>query len=429
MISPTVVTEGQPGGHTPSAAPQARTVEPAVMVFDEGLTACRPALLSPTAALSAQVILYRHLRFNLIPAKPDGSKRPAIRSWAPYQQRPASAEQIADWFRRRALDPAVILGPISDGLVCRDFDTGDAYEVWAADNPDLARTLPTVRTGRGYHVYFRSDWTGFRSYGSNGELRGDSGHYCLLPPSLHASGTHYQWLIPPSAQSLLWLPGDELHRYGFLVALPDPQEPQQPAKTATPLAPSYVNRADLSPQDARAVEDALEKTRAVVAGERHDQVFQFARKLRAIPALADKTAKQLEPFVHEWFRRSLPYIGTKDWLSTWIDFRQGWDLVRCPASEEFMQDIAERAKRRPFERYEDPETNVLAAVCRELQAACGSEPFYLSLRTAGGIVGKSHEWANGRLWLFQDDGLLRCVSKGSPRGRRASEFLWLGGDS
>jgi hypothetical protein len=73
-----------------------------------------------------------------------------------------------------------------------------------ADHPDLAQTLPTVATSRGRHVYFRAGpadlfFLDLRDLNppEDGEYRGDSGHYCLLPPSRHPDGPTYKWLLPP----------------------------------------------------------------------------------------------------------------------------------------------------------------------------------------------------------------------------------------
>ncbi|MCX5689637.1 MAG: bifunctional DNA primase/polymerase [Planctomycetota bacterium] len=51
---------------------------------------------------------------------------------------------------------------------------------------DVTRWVPTVKTGRGFHVYFR--WPGQRTVKfEDGELRGEAA-YCVAPPSLHESG-------------------------------------------------------------------------------------------------------------------------------------------------------------------------------------------------------------------------------------------------
>lgn len=54
--------------------------------------------------------------------------------------------------------------------------------------------MPTSRTDRGFHVYFRAADLRTVDLG-DGELRG-AGGYVVLPPSVHPSGTRYTWLVP-----------------------------------------------------------------------------------------------------------------------------------------------------------------------------------------------------------------------------------------
>ena len=92
---------------------------------------------------------------------------------------------------------AVILGAVSGFLAVRDFDCVESYEAWAAAHAALASRLPTVRTARGFHVYFRITEEAFQSFGgASGELRGDSKHIVVLPPSLHPDGPIYNWVVP-----------------------------------------------------------------------------------------------------------------------------------------------------------------------------------------------------------------------------------------
>jgi hypothetical protein len=96
----------------------------------------------------------------------------------------------------------IILGSSSapEGLylACRDFDTADSYWAWAEANPELAMTLPTIRTRRGFHVYFLVDRPVCRVLpNGQGELRGVCGLISIAPGSLLADGSGvYEELIP-----------------------------------------------------------------------------------------------------------------------------------------------------------------------------------------------------------------------------------------
>ena len=146
-------------------------------------------------SLSA-ALAYHSLGWSIIPIAA-GKKIPALK-WKPFQTRRADEQQIRDWYdKRNDLGLAVVLGKVSGGLTCRDFDDEAAYHAWAAQNSDLAKTLPTARTGRGFHVYFVSDFDHTEKLG-DGELRG-KGAIVMLPPSKHPSGVQYRWIIPPTA--------------------------------------------------------------------------------------------------------------------------------------------------------------------------------------------------------------------------------------
>jgi hypothetical protein len=155
----------------------------------------------------------------IIPIRP-GTKKPACRSWKGYQTERPDVATIRRWFGDGGPKSlAVVLGEVSGNLVCRDFDQMAAYEKWAAEHPELARTLPTVETGRGRHVYATVDIGQIRvaspSGGSiielgDGELRG--GGYCLVPRSKHPDGKTYKWIVPLNGQ----LPAIDLDSSGFL---------------------------------------------------------------------------------------------------------------------------------------------------------------------------------------------------------------------
>ena len=127
------------------------------------------------------------------------AKKVALRTWKRYQEQRPDEQQIKRWFAGPGLHGlAVVCGPVSGGLVVRDFDTADAYDRWAQQHRILAGTLPTVRTARGYHVYLQASVTSIITVNGNGvqegELRGAG--YVLLPPSRHPTGTAYQWVVP-----------------------------------------------------------------------------------------------------------------------------------------------------------------------------------------------------------------------------------------
>jgi len=77
------------------------------------------------------------------------------------------------------------------------------------------------------------------------------------------------------------------------------------------------------------------------------------------------------------------------------------------------------------EQYEQADLKLLVALCRELQRGAGEHPFYLSCRTAGGLLEVTAMTAYRWLFLLVSDGVLREVEKGGPKTRKATRFRYL----
>jgi hypothetical protein len=140
-----------------------------------------------------QAIRYSKMGWSLVPVKL-GTKEAAVR-WKRYQTERATEATVRRWCEKD-IGLAVVGGPVSGGLVIRDFDDAGAYDRWATDHADLAARLPTVQTARGHHVYARMATDVGTIHCGDGEIRGH-GAYTLLPPSVHPSGQIYRWLIEP----------------------------------------------------------------------------------------------------------------------------------------------------------------------------------------------------------------------------------------
>src|SRR5262249_48917839 len=152
-------------------------------------------------------------------------------------------------------------------------------------------------------------------------------------------------------------------------------------------------------------------------GQRHFKLFSLARHLKAMPHLTDTDPRELRPLIQEWHRLALPFIGTKPFEDSWIDFRLGGGKVKRPGgSGPVGCALKEAGSEDPppgTERYGIPEVRLLAALCRKLQGYAGADPFFLSCRTAGLLFGVTHTTAWRWLYLLQDDGFLKVIEKGS----------------
>lgn len=121
------------------------------------------------------------------------SKTPLIR-WTDYQTKLPSEAQIREWFTKwDQANMAVITGKVS-GIVVVDFDSKEAVKY--AKDKGLLNT-PLVKTGRGYHAYFKYPLGRAIKNSVNSalkiDIRGDGG-YVVIPPSTHFSGMEYRWV-------------------------------------------------------------------------------------------------------------------------------------------------------------------------------------------------------------------------------------------
>lgn len=377
---------------------------------------------------------YYELGWAVIPI-PAGSKAAKLR-WGPYRETPADREQIEQWFRTGRSNIAVILGGTSGGLNCRDFDKADGYPAWAGAHPDLAAVLPTVRTHGGHHVYFLGDAKGFQYLGDgDGELRG-SNCYCILPPSIHPEGTPYRWLIPPTKDNLL-----ALDPYAVGLAECRLQKSETVTeKTETPERPESTERTEGDRKSVvwdESLELIVRKTLPREPGTRHRRLFDLIRHLHSSPQYSSRRPEDLRSILEEWHRRALPFIRTKPFSETWIDFLKCWPKVRFKIGADPMTKTYERATRGKLPAvalrlYPDHrELQRLAALCRELQREAGDAPFFLSCRTAGELLGVSHTEANRWLFLLAHDHVIVEVAKGgtSENPRRATRYRYVGGAS
>ena len=385
---------------------------------------------------------YAERGWSILPIGPE--KKPAVRRWKRYQSQPPSQPTLRCWFKRPNLNGlAVICGPVSGGLVVRDFDDEAAYECWAGEHPELAAKLPTVRTARGQHLFFtvpglHKILTVKVNSITTGELR--AAGYVLLPPSKHPVGQIYTWVNP--------LPEGPLPRLDPVDAglMPDSLAPQLMAlDSSKPMQQREQRqlRTTETTDDMVALgggasakqkipihDELLELTQPHGPGDRNRAIFDLARALKALPALCDADPRELRPNVVQWHKMALPVIATKPFEETWIDFLQAWPKVKYPLGTGPMEETFKRAKSAtpPPEatRYDQTKVKLLASLCRELQRDAGKGPFFLSCRTAGRLLEVDHTTAwRWLMVLFVQDGLLEVTERGRPGGRRATRFRYI----
>ena len=365
-------------------------------------------------SLQKTALFYRtRMNWSIIPIKPRGKR--AIVPWKQFQSTPPSTEQVQQWWKDHPkANIAVVLGSSSGNLLCRDFDLMKGYRAWEQQFPELACILPTVQTGRGArHVYFTGiGFKGTKVF-SDGELRRD-GAYAVLPPSIHETGVQYEWLIEPTGN------------------IPE-ANPKNFARTfsqgQTQCVTERVERTERIDEVLKEgeVDEAIGMTLPTGHGQRHKKIFEFARTLKSIPEYGDVQAKDLWEEFQRWFTLAEPFIKTKDRMKSWDEFCDAWERIVIPLGENPMDMILEKAQQHPplevLEKYNDTKLNILANVCMEL----GSEGrvFFLSARTAGGLLEDDHMTAWRRLRILERDGVITAVKRGKQGGKKATRYRFV----
>ena len=141
---------------------------------------------------------YLALGWSVIPLLP-GEKRP-LAAWIEFQQRLATRDEVAAWFRDcPSANIAIVTGTVS-GIVVLDVDIGhggaQSLARLESGHGRLPLTLEAITGGGGRHLYFAHP--GGLLHNRTGiepglDLRGDGG-YIVAPPSLHPSGVRYRWV-------------------------------------------------------------------------------------------------------------------------------------------------------------------------------------------------------------------------------------------
>jgi len=155
---------------------------------------------------------YYEKGLSIIPLK-FKDKVPVI-PWEKYQHERATIEVIEQWFKEGWKNIGIVCGKVSGNLIVIDFDDEELFskfisEISNSELVDKFRNTWIVKTGKGYHFYFRvdEDLTSTRRF-DGVEIRGE-GAQVVAPPSLHPSGKIYEFVKDPKQHDILYLTSDE----------------------------------------------------------------------------------------------------------------------------------------------------------------------------------------------------------------------------
>lgn len=410
------------------------------------MTACVRATTAQKEAILEAGLDYIAQGLSLIPIGDD--KHPLVK-WKKHQTQRATAEDLRNWSKKpRFCGIAVVLGDISGGLACRDFDAAVSYPAWAAAHPDLARTLPTAKTARGYHVYFTCFGLKTRTK-KDGEVRGNI-VYVLLPPSLHPSGITYEWLIPLGEV----IPTIDPDVVGLSKEWAESEDGIQGCSgvgnqgNASRLlpTPSNDNCLPINPVDPNTLNPCFPVSHAcaplsqpadlpaelfVTGPHQHDpKSLGLARHLKFI--LKIDTPDAARPYFDHWFARGRAFMQEDNPDLAWMKFERALRDARIPPNSHPAEVAWARVLTEPLPpeaaQFTTNACQKLVALVYQMGRDAAGESFLLSAHQAAHFAGITPKNAHVALHGFCLRNFLCCVDRGrpGPPGRGASRWKWLG---
>lgn len=336
-------------------------------------------------------------------------KKPKFGSTWPTER--PSRQQTLDWFNGVDSNIAVMLGAASDGVTVLDFDRMSQYEAWRGRFPELAEVVPTVSTGKGMHVYFRSPMTVTRiRFMPHTDMKASG--YVLGPGSIHPDGPRYEWVIDATDKLPYFESIEDI--YGSVT---ENTETTENTEDITLLSLSF----SVTPATLEKISIAIGDTQPTGPGTRNRSLFKLCRELRALPEIAEKPAQVFKPIIKEWHTMALPNIRTKEFTETLTEFNNSWGKVKVPAGEGIVKTCVERAiatEDEPFPDadealYDGQKCRLLLRTCLELHKASVPDPFWISTRDAAKYLDIRPVKAGSFLKLFVSDGLITKIEEGN----------------
>lgn len=194
-----------------------------------------------------------YFRMGLTPLPAKAKAKNPIVNWKEYTERRPTLKEVEEWFRGKKkgqLNIGTLAGKVSQNLVILDFESPEAFEKFLNTleslNAELRDKLETstwvIKTGKGFHLYFRLKTERELPYykvADTVEVRGDSRHFTVLPPSVHPSGREYSFFTHPSVGIAELSDGELLDVYkalneAFGVPIPGDLTPTQEVQETTP---------------------------------------------------------------------------------------------------------------------------------------------------------------------------------------------------
>lgn len=388
-----------------------------------------------------EALKYRKMGISVFACWAD--KKP-IQSWKAFQNRLPTSREIRFMFSRPGVGGiAAVCGAVSGGLVCRDYDDPKAFSTWKKKHRDIVKSFPTVATKRGSHIwlYGPNEWHQM----TDGEYRGTSKQYVMLPPSIHPESPEpYRWIIHPDDVGFPIT--DNTSDWGLLsTILVGKKSDKDKGKIDSYISSSKfflitnTNSGQKLPR--RSVMDAdgfgwmlpdSVRKLAVIhqpvrVGHRNQKIMNYVRALLRLPGMRWNRFRLTVAFRQWWGPASL-VVGTKEEKTSLRDFMDAWEL--CPEQRSGLDVARLRKAVEPFALpdvgvYLSGDAELLFKCCVHLQGINGGGEFFISGDDAGRLIGSSRASARRALQRLIGFGLLEQLWKGSNLSGRSNGYRCL----
>ena len=374
-------------------------------------------------------IFYSSYGFSVFPLI---GKKPRARSkWIPYRTKPLKGYRLRKAFSRPdATGIAIIAGSCSIMIAIMDFDTAEAYHLWAANNPIEAARQPTVRTRRGFHVYGIVPHEYWIKVPSVGEFIGNQKHFFVAAPSRHPDEPiDYTWVVnlPENPADLPPMPASLLPPGFWDKPLTSPKKTKTKLATHARddsagfcLPTECVNLDSLGVLQDR-VWQAILGTLPDKIGERNNRLMELAMRLRAIEGLG---VSFLPSIVQAWFSTGYANIGSKNLQESMKDFERAWWLLdrQYRPSPRIVYDAACHDSDGAIDN--NGRMGILSAMCRIMGA--NGRTFWLASRTIATLFGINRD--TGLDWLNRlvRRSVIEVVEEGDYNKCKATRYKYLG---
>ncbi|MHC4418929.1 MAG: bifunctional DNA primase/polymerase [Planctomycetota bacterium] len=396
-----------------------------------------PSLTSNKKTLLDWALEYHRAGINVVKAYYKGKCPPKGGEWERYETERVTEEQLRQWFGPKASysNIAAVTGPISGGLTTVDFDSLQVYTWWVSKHPELAATLPTSRSRRGYHVFFRSaltrdDTTSYQHVDI--KARG----LVSLPPSTHKSGVRYEWITPlPGHVCELPMLDPYEWELGLFTDGKDGIDGNEGNDGNEGVGKGVEECFEgLSLEVRTAIEDAIRETLPKKYGERYNLLFLFARKLKKVEEIKNKSAQELieMKIADMWHERAKRNMETKSLAMTRARFANAWQDAKYPPGEGLSLQIAWKAALKStmsmpeLEQYGDDRImERLIRLCLELQRLAGpDDEWFVPTHEGGKLLGISHSWVSVLLKDVESRKIIKETRHYT--GRRCTRYVYTG---